>query len=986
MALDYTKSFIEEQFPVSKLSKESFKERKAGASQTLTGLGKWWGRKPLVLVRAVTLGCILPVSDDKQRDRDVFLELMGMNNDLLIKRKYLSLSTQDIYNALPVNEQEKYFNFRDNGLKWKTGIKQKEKDEIHLKAFNSLSYDNKLNYCIRPEHIDLTKEVNWDFVNSHLETTSANINELIEQLCIKKFGHKVKVGDCFVGGGSDIFEPARLGCEVYGSDLNPIAGLLSWASLNIIGCSDTEKQQLMDFQDKVFDYVTNVIDSLKHEINDKKEFAKYYLYCSETTCPEPKCGWKVPILPSLRISDKAKVGIKLKENTDNNNFDFELLEAKSSKEYEDNDKNATLVKGYLVCPHCGKKTSISSLRGGDNNSNLRKWEKSDWKNRPTDIYSERLYAIQYIRFDNEPNADKYNTIRKNVGNCKAVIDSLRDWHPYYKAPSDEDLKIEKAVNDYLEEHYQEWQDKGYIPSMMIESGDKTDEPIRTRGWQYWFQLFNPRQLVFLALFNEAVDKLARTPQEIILGITMMNKFLDWNSKLSTWNKGRDIGQNTFLNQALNPLFNYSARSSFSVYSLMKLDIKNIEIVSKDNVFLKDAKDVEETCDLWITDPPYANAVNYEELTEFFSSWDGTLLKKAFPTWYSDSKRALAIKGIGKSFNESMVEVYKNLANHMPDNGFQVVMFTHQDTQVWAELAMILWSAGLQVSSAWCIQTETNAGFKQGGNYVQGTVVMVLRKQTSIETIFKDELYEEIRDEVKLQIDSMRDIDKGDNADFNDGDYLLAAYVAALKVITSYKKISGFDVQYELEKARENKENSPVTKLIEIAQKEAYDYLVPSGITTSLWRELIPEERFYIKGFELELNGDKKLGSYQKIATGFGINNYDELFASKRANQVRLKTPTEFKDNGLDKDAFGKSLLRHILKAIQVAVKNESALKGRNYLKAEYENRNQYWAIRNKVIELLAYFCQAKDKSNMDTWKVDAEYAIMLREAIKNDSI
>ena len=42
--------FIEQQFPVAKLSMESYRERKAVQSQTLTGLGKWWGRKPLVLV------------------------------------------------------------------------------------------------------------------------------------------------------------------------------------------------------------------------------------------------------------------------------------------------------------------------------------------------------------------------------------------------------------------------------------------------------------------------------------------------------------------------------------------------------------------------------------------------------------------------------------------------------------------------------------------------------------------------------------------------------------------------------------------------------------------------------------------------------------------------------------------------------------------------------------------------------------------------
>ena len=57
-------SFIESQFPVSRLSKESYKERKANYSQTLTGLGKWWGRKPLIMVRAIILGLLMPASDE----------------------------------------------------------------------------------------------------------------------------------------------------------------------------------------------------------------------------------------------------------------------------------------------------------------------------------------------------------------------------------------------------------------------------------------------------------------------------------------------------------------------------------------------------------------------------------------------------------------------------------------------------------------------------------------------------------------------------------------------------------------------------------------------------------------------------------------------------------------------------------------------------------------------------------------------------------
>src|SRR5688572_14390467 len=79
-------SFIEVQFPVSKLSKESYNERQAVGGQTLTGLGKWWGRKPLVLVRAIILGLLLPATDEPDSDRETFLALMTMDDEGLLQR------------------------------------------------------------------------------------------------------------------------------------------------------------------------------------------------------------------------------------------------------------------------------------------------------------------------------------------------------------------------------------------------------------------------------------------------------------------------------------------------------------------------------------------------------------------------------------------------------------------------------------------------------------------------------------------------------------------------------------------------------------------------------------------------------------------------------------------------------------------------------------------------------------------------------------
>ena len=81
------KSFIEVQFPISKLSTESYKERKANYSQTLTGLGKWWGRKPLILVRATILGLLMPSSDNPRKDREIFLKILTMDEEGLWQRK-----------------------------------------------------------------------------------------------------------------------------------------------------------------------------------------------------------------------------------------------------------------------------------------------------------------------------------------------------------------------------------------------------------------------------------------------------------------------------------------------------------------------------------------------------------------------------------------------------------------------------------------------------------------------------------------------------------------------------------------------------------------------------------------------------------------------------------------------------------------------------------------------------------------------------------
>jgi putative DNA methylase len=341
------------------------------------------------------------------------------------------------------------------------------------------------------------------------------------------------------------------------------------------------------------------------------------------------------------------------------------------------------------------------------------------------------------------------------------------------------------------------------------------------------------------------------------------------------------------------------------------------------------------------------------------------LPTLFPEWYADSKRALAVKGSDGSFRQSMVDSYKRLVEHMPHNGLQVVMFTHQDAAVWADLAMILWAAGLRVAAAWCIATETDSALKQG-NYVQGTVLLVLRKRAEEDPVFLDEIVGRMEEEVRRQIDTMVALEDESDPNFGDADYQLAAYAAALRVLTE-RPIEEIDPAREIQRSRRPGEENPVAQLIRNAVKIACDHLVPRGIEKDLWKTLSPMERFYLKGLEVESHGEHRSGVYQELARGYGATDYTDLLNSDKANQTRLKTASEFGRKMISGEGFPHTMVRQ----------------GLNWLKSEIQD---YWAGREKIIHILDYLAALGRISGLDHWQRDVEAAGLLAGAVRNDHV
>jgi adenine-specific DNA methylase len=379
---------------------------------------------------------------------------------------------------------------------------------------------------------------------------------------------------------------------------------------------------------------------------------------------------------------------------------------------------------------------------------------------------------------------------------------------------------------------------------------------------------------------------------------------------------------TFYNQAYNTNYFYGVRSFVTGQNYLYLTDASSEVAGSLSVQNIEAAEVQRDSEIWITDPPYADAVNYHEIAEFFIAWLRKQPPKPFDDWVWDSRRALAVKGTGDDFRRGMARAYAAMVKHMPDNGMQCVMFTHQDAGVWSDLIGIFWSAGLQVVAAWYIATETTSELKKGG-YVQGTVTLMLRKRPAGDRpAFKQRLLPAVRDEVDRQIKTMMNLNAAVKARhgepvFNDSDLQMAGYAAALKVLTGYNQIGGEDVTIYALRPRKKGEVKVVDEIVQQAAEAASNLLVPEGLAADTWGKLAGIERFVLRMMDMETTGARKLDNYQNFAKAFRVQDYARVMASMAPNEARLKQVTEFASRDLtDSTELGATRLGRLIIALQ----------------------------------------------------------------------
>ena len=996
-ALKDAPALIEHLLPVQKLSAEAYKEQMAGSGKTLTALGSYWkGRKPLILARACVLGCLLPATGEPKRDLEIFEMLMGMSDLSFAARTKRRPKPKEIVAMLPLARIEDYFQVVPPGalplsapvdwsnpaykrvkVGWLPSLSELERRQLEAQLLPAAPYRERVTASRRPEEIPDVHCHIWGEVNEHLGTDAHSFPELVEQLGVMRFGHRPKVTDTFCGSGQLPFEAARLGCDVHASDLSPVACMLTWGAFHIVGGSSEARERFERDQKALVEKVQAEFDHLGIEADGRGWRAKVFLYCTEVRCPQT--GWRVPLLPSRVVNKDYSVIAELVPDSEHKRYDIIIRSGVSNndlKEAEDGTvgREKRYGEAFLVHKVNGKryKTKITTLRGdvqqpdGTVVNRLRLWEHDDFMAHPGDLLQERLYCIQWMR--------------QKPGTKKFEYD--------FRAVTEADLERERVVERYVAEHLAEWQANGWVPNMRIEVGGppryQGRDLVKSRGWTHWQHLFNPRQLFLGGLINRY------SAAHLKFGLTQV---VNCNCRISRWNNSdRACGsvKGAFDNQALNTLFNYGCRGSRYALDLIQAKYKKFELGNdlRSELGCASAEAVSASSDIFITDPPYGDAVKYEEILDFFIAWIRQNAPPEFADWVWDSRRALAIQGEDENFRRGMVRAYKRMTECMPDNGIQVIMFTHQSGSIWADMANIVWAAGLQVTAAWYVVTEIDSALRDGSN-VKGTVLLICRKRDGDDKITRDDLAWEIQEQVEAQVKALTGLNQEarglyrDENVFEDADIQMAGYAAALRTLTRYARIDGRDMTSEAIRPRVKNETTFVDDLIAFAVNTANQCLVPQGIANSLWERLSGAERFYLKMLDLEARGAKTLDNYQNFAKAFKVREFHALMGDRSANRARLKGAAEFgrTEMGEGSELYG-SVLRAVLYAIMELLADVDTTEVLGHLTHNVPDYYGDLTQRERVIAVADYVAEQLETLRPE----EASAARVLGESVRNQRV
>ena len=659
-------------------------------------------------------------------------------------------------------------------------------------------------------------------------------------------GHTPKVLDLFAGGGAIPLEAARLGCESHALDYNPVAHLIELCTLVY---PQTFGPKLADD----FEHWSGIVlERMRAEVGDlypavqvpaTEDIAKQaklfggggdpppaagrvspvaFIWVRTVPCRRPGCIAPVPLVRQAWLRRKGGVVAAVPEIEDGDRLGWRIVSGAAARDVSG--QEAQTGAGQAVCVAChtpapadhvkqmavaGRmEESLATVVVDGQRSKLYLNPSTSTTTPSDDMIEERLCVLERALDCERPH--------------EVLQGKLRDQLPNYGVNTYRELFTPRQllVLFTLVKHIRQ------AHTEMLGEGMSAN---RARALATWFAMAFGR---FVIAFN---------------------KFARWEPSVQ-----RTLGA-IGDRQALKMLYDFSEINCFEntagclpfaldreAYCIRELaKVGNPSTVIRGNaekLFYDD-----ETFDAVITDPPYYSSIYYADLSAFFYVWLKRLVGDLYPEHFTlpaPPKRREAVaqpsehggdaKKATEHYQDLMRRSFAEARRVLKPGAPLVCVYAHRTTEGWATLIRALVDAGLTVTEAWPVQTESRGRVNAlGAAALSDSIFFVARRRDDAATgQYETEVAPELRRIARERVTTLWAGGKG----IGGADLLMAAVGAGLR---AYTRFAG--VEYA------NGEAVPAERYLREVEGVVLDVMLDEifGLRGAAVASVDPLTRFYI---------------------------------------------------------------------------------------------------------------------------------------------
>ena len=748
-----------------------------------------------------------------------------------------------------------------------------------------------------------------------------------EEILRSTGGNPPTICDPFCGGGSIPLEAQRLGLEVFASDLNPVAVLITKALIEIPPrfssqppINPTARRKMTApglwagarglgedvryygdwMRNKAEERIGKLYPQVIRQTGQQaiKATVIAWLWARTVRCPNPACGANMPLASKFWLSTKPGQKTWVEPVIDHavKSIHFSVRSGETTPQQELAIENGTSTvnvrgkreKASFLCPVC----KVGHAKGSyiDEEANASRMGVI-----PLAIVAEGLKGRVYLDFDEEKAPEQFAAIA---------------------------LSHQLASSAVL---------KSRVPSEACRGTFASNAQGRTYGFKTFADYFTERQLVVLDEFSGLVDE-ARG-QAVIDGATkeyaeaiaaylgiVVSKATMFHNSLARWRAGEGKSAPAFGQQGLQMVWEFAEINPFAGAGGDLLGVIDGAVKLLSTLGRRVAASVEQLDAatalpqknvVFCTDPPYYDNVSYADLSDFFYVWMRKSLAAVFPELFStlltpkvqelvvtphrfggDIEKAEDAfeTGLQHAFakmreyqrNDYPVAVFyafKQSESDDEDSGPAVIASTG-----WETMLQALLGSGFQVTGTWPIRTENATRMvAMGSNALASSIVLICRPLPELSGVTtRKDFLSSLKKELPP---ALRNLQKGNIAPV---DLAQAAIGPGMAVFSRYKKVLETD-------------GSPMRVRTALA-------LINQGldeVLSELESEFDPDTRWALAWFEQHQFDEGLYGEAEVLATAkaLSISHLAEAgILHSRAGKVRLlrreELPTDWDPSSL----------------------------------------------------------------------------------------